>query len=180
MDRAAPDALERPTGVIDLDLSLPLARFTLEPNPAQVRRSRFWVLRARARLLSQSLALRRRARGDSHRRLRPADFGREVWLPPENAVGIAPDSLLFPHRLPQSVRFGVKGTGAGEKTFDEAVAILGSTLLPRYPGTVGGERQRVTLGSGDRDGTRLFSSMSRSPRSTQPTEIGFCRTFACP
>jgi molybdate transport system ATP-binding protein len=140
--------------VIDLDLSLPLARFTLEVR-TRLEGQAVAILgpsgSGKTSLLESLAGLRRQARGrlaiDDCVLL---DSRREVWLPPEKRrLGYVPqDSLLFPHlSVSQNVRFGVKGTGAGEKTFDEAVAILEiGPLLPRYPGTLsGGERQRVAL-----------------------------------
>jgi molybdate transport system ATP-binding protein len=154
MDRAAPHALERFAGMIDLDLNLPLARFALEVR-TRLEGQAVAILgpsgSGKTSLLESIAGLRRQARGrlaiDDCVLL---DSERDVRLPPERRrLGYVPqDSLLFPHlNVSQNVRFGVRERDAGKKVFDEAVAILEiGPLLPRYPGTLsGGERQRVAL-----------------------------------
>jgi molybdate transport system ATP-binding protein len=151
MDRAAPRA---PEGrVIDFDLRLPLADFTLEVA-ARCSSPAVAVLgpsgSGKTSLLESIAGLRRKAAGrmalDGVALL---DSGRGICLLPERRrVGYVPqDSLLFPHlTAAENVRFGLSGAGA-ERTFAEAVAILEiEALLPRFPATLsGGERQRVAL-----------------------------------
>ena len=141
--------------MIDLDLSLPLARFTLEVR-TRLEGQAVAILgpsgSGKTSLLESIAGLRPQARG----RLAIDDWvlvdsEKGVRIPPERRhLGYVPqDSLLFPHlSVAQNVRFGVQARrGDGAKLFDEAVAILEiEPLLARYPTTLsGGERQRVAL-----------------------------------
>ncbi|HEY6930848.1 MAG TPA: molybdenum ABC transporter ATP-binding protein [Thermoanaerobaculia bacterium] len=140
--------------MIDLELNLPLTRFTLEVR-TRLEGQAVAILgpsgSGKTSLLESLAGLRRGARGriaiDDQVLL---DSRRDVCLPPEERrLGYVPqDSLLFPHlTVAQNVRFGSRAVGGGEKLFDEAVAILEvEPLLPRYPATLsGGERQRVAI-----------------------------------
>jgi molybdate transport system ATP-binding protein len=139
--------------VIELDFRLPLAPFTLNVS-ARLEGKAVAVLgpsgSGKTSLLEVIAGLRRGALGR-------VSLDGELFLdsesgkfldPEERRIGYVPqDSLLFPHLdAADNVRFGLK-SGAGEKTFAEAVSILEiSPLLSRYPGTLsGGERQRVAL-----------------------------------
>jgi molybdate transport system ATP-binding protein len=142
--------------VIELELTLPLARFAL-------RVSR--TLSGRAVAVLGASGSGKTSLLESIAGLRPAAAGRiaidrDVLLdtralrsvPPERRrIGYVPqDALLFPHLdVERNVRFGSPpGEGAGALAlFQEAVRILEiDRLLARSPGTLsGGERQRVAL-----------------------------------
>jgi molybdate transport system ATP-binding protein len=140
--------------VIDLDLTLPLARFTLRVSRRLSGRA-VAVLGAsgsgKTSLLESIAGLRAGATGriaiDGETLL---DTRALISLPPERRrIGYVPqDSLLFPHlTVAQNVRFGSpKESGAGDP-FRDAVSILEiDRLLARFPSTLsGGERQRVAL-----------------------------------
>ncbi len=139
--------------MIDLDIRLPLAHFTLEVS-ARCTGASVAVLgpsgAGKTSLLEVIAGLRKKSQGrvrlDESTLL---DSGTGVDLPPEKRrVGYVPqDALLFPHlTVEDNVRFGLSGADA-ERTFAEAVAILEiDSLLARYPATLsGGERQRVAL-----------------------------------
>jgi len=138
--------------VIELDLSLPLAAFSLQVS-AKVDSDAVAVLgpsgSGKTSLL-ESIAGLRAAHGrillDGDRLL---DSARGVRLPPERRrIGYVPqDACLFPHLdVRRNVRFGMRA-GGREGIFDEAVAILEiEPLLARFPATLsGGERQRASL-----------------------------------
>ncbi len=139
--------------MIDLEIRLPLAHFTLEVS-ARCPGASVAVLgpsgAGKTSLLEVIAGLRRKSQG----RVRLdgdvlLDSGAGVDLPPEKRrVGYVPqDALLFPHlTVEDNVRFGLSGADA-ERTFGEAAAILEiEPLLPRFPATLsGGERQRVAL-----------------------------------
>ncbi|MET0619233.1 MAG: molybdenum ABC transporter ATP-binding protein [Thermoanaerobaculia bacterium] len=138
--------------MIELDLSLPLAAFSLQVS-AKVDSDAVAVLgpsgSGKTSLL-ESIAGLRAAHGrillDGDRLL---DSARGVRLPPERRrIGYVPqDACLFPHLdVRRNVRFGMRA-GGREGIFDEAVAILEiEPLLARFPATLsGGERQRASL-----------------------------------
>ena len=140
--------------MIELDLTLPLARFRLEVQ-TRLDGQAVAILgpsgSGKTSLLESIAGLRRHAAGriavDDQVLL---DSRQGVDLHPERRqLGYVPqDSLLFPHlSVEENVRFGAKTDRAGEKVFDEAVVILEITpLLLRDPATLsGGERQRVAL-----------------------------------
>ncbi|HKD11544.1 MAG TPA: molybdenum ABC transporter ATP-binding protein [Thermoanaerobaculia bacterium] len=151
MDRAAPRATS--VGVIELDLRLPLADFTLEVA-ARCASPAVAVLgpsgSGKTSLLESIAGLRRRVQGRiALDGVTLQDSTENVHLPPERRrIGYVPqDALLFPHlSAADNVRFGLSGSDA-ERTFAEAVDILEiGPLLPRFPATLsGGERQRVAL-----------------------------------
>ncbi len=138
--------------MIELDLSLPLAAFSLQVS-AKLDSDSVAVLgpsgSGKTSLL-ESIAGLRAARGrillDGDRLL---DSARGVRLPPERRrIGYVPqDACLFPHLdVRRNVRFGMRADSR-EGVFDEAVAILEiEPLLARFPATLsGGERQRAAL-----------------------------------
>jgi len=139
--------------VIELDLRLPLADFTLEVA-ARCASPAVAVLgpsgSGKTSLLESIAGLRRRAKGRiALHGVTLQDSAESVHLPPERRrIGYVPqDALLFPHlTAADNVRFGLSGIDA-ERTFAEAVDILEiEPLLPRFPATLsGGERQRVAL-----------------------------------
>ncbi|HJW14559.1 MAG TPA: ATP-binding cassette domain-containing protein, partial [Thermoanaerobaculia bacterium] len=139
--------------MIELDVSLPLASFTLDVR-AVFESGVVAVLGpsgAGKTSLFEAIAGLRRASGRitvSGEAL--LDSTRSVDLPPERRrVGYVPqDSLLFPHlTAEENVRFALARGGDGRRLFDEVVSILEiGPLLPRHPATLsGGERQRVAL-----------------------------------
>ena len=143
--------------MIDLDLTLPLARFTLRVSRRLSGRA-VAILGAsgsgKTSLLESIAGLRAGASGriaiDGETLL---DTRSLVALPPERRrIGYVPqDALLFPHlTVERNVRFGSpsgEGAEAPERLFREAVSILEiDRLLARFPATLsGGERQRVAL-----------------------------------
>jgi molybdate transport system ATP-binding protein len=138
--------------MMELSLSLPLARFRLEVE-ARFTASSVAVMgrsgSGKTSLLESLAGLRRGARGWLVVRGRTLlDSASGVEVPPEDRrMGYVPqDSLLFPHLTArENVRFGVRKTRPSR--VDEAVALLElEPLLHRYPATLsGGERQRVAL-----------------------------------
>ena len=143
--------------MIDLDLTLTLARFTLRVSRRLSGRA-VAILGAsgsgKTSLLESIAGLRAGASGriaiDGETLL---DTRALVALPPERRrIGYVPqDALLFPHlTVERNVRFGSpsgEGTDTAERLFREAVSILEiDRLLARFPATLsGGERQRVAL-----------------------------------
>ena len=145
--------------MIDLDLTLPLARFTLRVARRLSGRA-VAILGAsgsgKTSLLESIAGLRAGASGriviDGETLL---DTRALRSLPPERRrIGYVPqDALLFPHlTVERNMRFGSdKSSGEGaesaERLFREAVSILEiDRLLARFPATLsGGERQRVAL-----------------------------------
>jgi len=142
--------------VIDLDLILPLARFTLRVSRRLSGRA-VAILGAsgsgKTSLLESIAGLRAAATGriaiDDETVLDTrADMSR--FVPPERRrIGYVPqDALLFPHlTVERNVRFGSDGREGAEELFREAISILEiGGLLSRHPATLsGGERQRVAL-----------------------------------
>jgi len=138
--------------MMELALSLPLARFHLEVE-ARFTSSSVAVMgrsgSGKTSLLESLAGLRRGARGRLVVQGRTLlDSAAGVEAPPEaRRMGYVPqDALLFPHLTArENVRFGVRK--AGPSRVDEAVALLElEPLLHRYPATLsGGERQRVAL-----------------------------------
>jgi len=129
--------------VIDIDLQLPLASFTLAVQCALSEQVTAVVGRSgsgKTSLLESIAGLRRSASG------RVAIDGDDVMqLPPERRrIGYVPqDVALFPHlNVRRNLTFG------GDARFDEIVSILElAPLLARAPASLsGGERQRVALG----------------------------------
>jgi molybdate transport system ATP-binding protein len=140
--------------VIDLDLTLPLARFTLRVTRRLSGRA-VAILGAsgsgKTSLLESIAGLRGAATGriaiDGETLL---DTRAMVSLPPERRrIGYVPqDALLFPHlTVERNVRFGSPREGGADRVFRDAVSILEiDRLLARFPSTLsGGERQRVAL-----------------------------------
>lgn len=140
--------------MIELDLTLPLANFTLRVDRTLSSRA-VAVLGAsgsgKTSLLESIAGLRRAAAGrialDGDVLLESRSF-RD--LPPERRrLGYVPqDACLFPHLdVARNVRFGSPRDAEAERVFREAVEILEiGGLLARYPATLsGGERQRVAL-----------------------------------
>jgi len=139
--------------MIDLDVSLPLARFPLRVT-AKLAGDAVAVLgpsgAGKTSLLEAIAGLRPHASG----RIAVGDAvlmdtATGISLPPERRrVGYVPqDACLFPHLdVRGNVRFGM-AANARAGIFDEAVAILQiAPLLSRFPVTLsGGERQRVAL-----------------------------------
>jgi molybdate transport system ATP-binding protein len=139
--------------VIELDLRLPLARFSLDVR-ANFASPSVAVLgpsgSGKTSLLEAIAGLRPRSQGriavngetllDSASGTRLAPEGRRIGYVPQ-------DALLFPHlNVEKNVRFGLAGPDAA-RLFAEAVAILEiGPLLPRFPSMLsGGERQRAAL-----------------------------------
>jgi molybdate transport system ATP-binding protein len=129
--------------VIEIDLRLPLASFTLGVQCALGEQVTAVLGRSgsgKTSLLESIAGLRPRAEG------RVAIDGDDVMaLPPERRrIGYVPqDVALFPHlNVRRNLTFG------GDARFDEIVAILElAPLLARTPASLsGGERQRVALG----------------------------------
>jgi molybdate transport system ATP-binding protein len=150
--------------VIELDVTLPLARFSLRVQ-ATLSADTVAVLGAsgsgKTSLLETIAGLRPGAAGritiDGEALLESAGG---VNVPPERRrIGYVPqDSCLFPHLdVAGNVRFGMAKAGR-DTVFDEAVAILEiAPLLDRYPSTLsGGERQRVALARAIATGPRLL------------------------
>ncbi len=139
--------------MIELDLGLPLAAFTLKIS-SRLSSDAVAVLgpsgAGKTSLLEALAGLRPTTEGriaiEGEVLL---DTARGVRLPPERRrIGYVPqDACLFPHLdVRRNVRFGMRGHDR-QSLFDEAVAILEiAPLLGRYPETLsGGERQRVAL-----------------------------------
>jgi molybdate transport system ATP-binding protein len=140
--------------VIELELRVPLASFTLEVK-ADLAGETVAVLgpsgSGKTSLLEAITGLRRGARGrvvvDG---VTLADSDRGTALPPERrGIGYVPqDGLLFPHLdVRGNVRFGLAGGEPARRLLEEIVQILEiGGLLQRFPPTLsGGERQRVAL-----------------------------------
>jgi molybdate transport system ATP-binding protein len=141
--------------MIEIDVQLPLDRFTLEVNHKSD--SAAIVLfgpsgSGKSSLLEVIAGLRRVTAGrvvlDGEVL---ADAPRRFSMKPEHRrIGYVPqDSMLFPHLdVRDNVRFGLKRPAAeGERRFQEAVEMLeiGSLLSRRPYALSGGERQRVAL-----------------------------------
>ena len=140
--------------MIDLDITLPLARFPLRVR-ATLSGEAVAVLgpsgSGKTSLLESIAGLRRSVTG----RIAVGgevlmDRARGRFLSPERRrVGYVPqDACLFPHLdVARNVRFGMRDRRSEEPLFEEAVGILEiGDLLGRYPATLsGGERQRVAL-----------------------------------
>jgi molybdate transport system ATP-binding protein len=135
--------------VIDIDIRLPLAPFTLQIRCSLSANVTALVGRSGSGKTSliESIAGLRRAKGriviDD---LTLLDSDRGIDLPPERrGIGYVPqDAALFPHlNVGQNIRFG----GSDRERFDALVAALElSPLLDRAPASLsGGERQRVAL-----------------------------------
>lgn len=129
--------------MIEIDLRLPLASFTLAVECALGEQVTAVVGRSgsgKTSLLEAIAGLRRHAAG------RVAIDGTDVMaMPPERRhIGYVPqDVALFPHlNVRRNLTFG------GDARFDEIVSILElAPLLGRAPASLsGGERQRVALG----------------------------------
>jgi molybdate transport system ATP-binding protein len=129
--------------VIDIDIELPLAHFTLAVQCLLEERVTAVVGPSgsgKTSLIESIAGLRPRASG------RVAIDGTDIMhLPPERRrVGYVPqDVALFPHlNVRRNLTFG------GSERFDDVVAILElAPLLARAPASLsGGERQRVALG----------------------------------
>jgi len=135
--------------VIEIDVRLPLAPFTLEVRCSLSAGVTALVGRSGSGKTSlvESIAGLRRAKGrmviDDTTLL---DSERGIDLPPEKrGIGYVPqDAALFPHlRVAENIRFG----GDDRGRFDALVAALElAPLLDRAPASLsGGERQRVAL-----------------------------------
>jgi molybdate transport system ATP-binding protein len=141
--------------MIEIDIQLPLDRFTLRVNHKS---------EAAAIVLFGPSGSGKTSLLEVIAGLRPASIGRIVvdgeplidsarifsMKPERRRLGYVPqDSLLFPHLdVRGNVRFGLKRPGAeSERRFQEAVDITAiGGLLSRLPYTLsGGERQRVAL-----------------------------------
>jgi molybdate transport system ATP-binding protein len=140
--------------VIEIDVTLPLARFPLRVC-ATFSSEAVAVLgpsgSGKTSLLESIAGLRRSAAGRIAVEGRVLmDRSRGLFLPPERRrVGYVPqDTCLFPHMdVAGNVRFGMGRSASDETLFAETVSILEiGDLLGRYPATLsGGERQRVAL-----------------------------------
>ncbi len=140
--------------MIDLDITLPLARFPLRVV-AKLKGDTVAVLgpsgSGKTSLLEAIAGLRRKASGRvlvGGETLMHSDSG--LFVPPEKRrIGYVPqDACLFPHLdVTRNVRFGIRSRDGEAPLFREAVSILEiDGLLDRYPVTLsGGERQRVAL-----------------------------------
>lgn len=140
--------------MIELDITLPLARFPLRVV-AKLSGGTVAVLgpsgSGKTSLLEAIAGLRRKASGRitvGGETLMDTVAG--AFLRPETRrIGYVPqDACLFPHLdVAGNVRFGMKGRAGAAPLFREAVSILEiDGLLGRYPATLsGGERQRVAL-----------------------------------
>lgn len=140
--------------MIDIDITLPLARFPLRVA-AKLSGDTVAILgpsgSGKTSLLEAIAGLRRKASG------RIAVGGETLMdtaagafrRPESRRIGYVPqDACLFPHLdVAGNVRFGMKSRAGGAPLFREAVSILEiDGLLGRYPSTLsGGERQRVAL-----------------------------------
>lgn len=137
--------------MIELDLEVPLARFTLRVRstlPAGVTAVMGPSGSGKTSLLEAVAGLRGKARGRialEGRTLLETAAG--VRLAPEaRRVGYVPqDAGLFPHlSVARNVAFGARGDARSSKTAIETLEIGG--LLDRYPASLsGGEKQRVAL-----------------------------------
>jgi molybdate transport system ATP-binding protein len=140
--------------VIELDITLPLARFPLR-IAASLSGEAVAVLgpsgSGKTSMLEAIAGLRPRSEG----RIRVGgetllDTAAGIRIPPEDRrIGYVPqDTCLFPHlSVAGNVRFGMRRGEAAQALFQEAIRILEiGDLLDRYPATLsGGERQRVAL-----------------------------------
>jgi molybdate transport system ATP-binding protein len=140
--------------VIELDITLPLARFHLRVA-TMLSGQAVAVLgpsgSGKTSLLESIAGLRKSASG----RIAVAgevlmDSRAKRFLSPERRrIGYVPqDACLFPHLdVAHNVRFGSPDGEGAEELFREAVSTLEiGDLLARYPATLsGGERQRVAL-----------------------------------
>jgi molybdate transport system ATP-binding protein len=140
--------------VIELDVTLPLARFPLRVR-ATLAGEAVAILgpsgAGKTSLLEAIAGLRNSASGrivvgDEVLMDRPSG----AFLSPEHRrIGYVPqDTCLFPHlNVAGNVRFGMRRGDAAQALFGEAIEILEiGDLLERYPATLsGGERQRVAL-----------------------------------
>jgi len=135
--------------VIEIDVRLPLAPFTLDVRCELNANVTALVGRSGSGKTSliESIAGLRRAKGrivvDGAALL---DSDRGIDLPPERrSIGYVPqDAALFPHlRVAENIRFG----GSDRDRFDALVEALElAALLERVPASLsGGERQRVAL-----------------------------------
>jgi molybdate transport system ATP-binding protein len=139
--------------MIDLDITLPLARFPLRVA-AKLSGDTVAVLgpsgSGKTSLLETIAGLRRKASGRIAVGAETLmDTAAGAFLRPEKRrIGYVPqDACLFPHLdVAGNVRFGIRSDGEAP-LFREAVSILEiGGLLGRYPATLsGGERQRVAL-----------------------------------
>jgi molybdate transport system ATP-binding protein len=137
--------------MIELDLTLPLSRFSLEVRARiEARATAIWGASGAGKtsLLEAIVGLRRPVSGrivvDGEVL---TDTRAGVYAPPEaRRIGYVPqDGALFPHlTVAGNIRFG---RGTRQSRFDEIVKILElGDLTERYPATLsGGERQRVAL-----------------------------------
>jgi molybdate transport system ATP-binding protein len=164
MDRAAPRAPAE-SRVIDLDVRLPLARFSLEVK-ARSDSPAVAILgpsgSGKTSLLETIAGLRPRAKGnvaiDGETLL---DSAKNISVPPERRrIGYVPqDALLFPHLdVGRNVRYGAQPGAASQRVFEDAVSILEiRPFLARFPSTLsGGEKQRVALARAIATGPRLL------------------------
>jgi molybdate transport system ATP-binding protein len=152
--------------MIEIDVQLPLDRFTLKVNHKSDKTAIALFGPSgsgKTSLLEVIAGLRHVTAGrivvDGEVLM---DAVRRFSMPPERRrVGYVPqDSVLFPHLdVRGNVRFGIKRPGAdGERRFREAVEILEiGPLLSRRPYSLsGGERQRVALARALATGPRLL------------------------
>jgi molybdate transport system ATP-binding protein len=145
-DRAAAETVR---GVIEIDVRLPLAPFTLAIRCELSASVTALVGRSGSGKTSllESIAGLRRAQGRiSIDETTLLDSDRGIDLPPERrSIGYVPqDAALFPHlRVAENIRFG----GSDPDRFDTlADALALAPLLARVPASLsGGERQRVAL-----------------------------------
>lgn len=135
--------------MIEIDVRLPLAPFTLEARcslPANVTALVGRSGSGKTSLIESIAGLRRAEGRIVIDELTLLDSARGIDLPPERrGIGYVPqDAALFPHlRVAGNIRFG----GSDPERFDALVAALElSPLLDRFPASLsGGERQRVAL-----------------------------------
>jgi molybdate transport system ATP-binding protein len=135
--------------VIEIDIRLPLAPFTLQVRCSLSANVTALVGRSGSGKTSliESIAGLRRAHGRiAIDDITLLDSDRRIDLPPERrGIGYVPqDAALFPHlRVAENVRFG----GADRERYGALVTALElAPLLDRTPGSLsGGERQRVAL-----------------------------------
>jgi molybdate transport system ATP-binding protein len=153
------------TNALSIDLTLPLAPFTLRFQGELKARvtGLFGPSGSGKTSLVESIAgLRRDAQGVIR-------FGSSTWLesgrgftaPPEKRnIGFVPQrGLLFPHlSVRQNLLFGAKRASTGIELFDQVVELLQiENLLDRMPQTLsGGERQRVAAGRAVCSGPELL------------------------